>query len=527
MEDWKAIVLANPELFLLRYFSHRLEGLKDFHLRLIKAALNEPRSLILYPAGHGKTTLVSTVLPVLEICRNPMIRIAIIAKNEVDGKGIMRSIHSELLGNEELIRDFGPFRNQDDNYAWTLERIDVAGNPQVKKEGSIQIYGSKGNVLGKRFDWVICDDVVTEKNSATPEQRQGMREWFNLGVETMPEYPWSRLTVVGTLFDPEDLYNDLWDMVMPDTGEHIYARHREDAIVSEEDQITLWPERWTWQRLMAQKVKMGTIDFQKRYRNIAVDESRLVFKHEFIWGGYIGKEKFPGCLDPTFRIGERADNWRVINGFDPAIGSSRQAKFCALLVLGVGSCKLHEKCYWVIDLVRGQFTMPQQVDLVMAKHEEYNSFASVIETNGYQAGLAQAVDQKSTETGRSYNILPHYTDRNNKTDPEIGIGMMSKMVAKGELHIPWGDQHSRVIMQQLVDEMETYPGKYTDTVMCLWFPWKAAQEQGPRYASFNRLEKPRPSIYARSTSRRIVQNPAYAQPSAPSEAPDPMRDVRA
>jgi hypothetical protein len=512
MQDWRDIILENPELFLLRYFGDKLEGLKDFHLRLIEIALNDVRSLILYPAGHGKTTLVSTILPIFQLCKDPNSRIAVIAKNEVDAKGIMRAIHSELLGNELLIRDFGPFRAQgDDAKAWTLERIDIDGKTRKSKEGSIQMYGSKGNVLGKRFDWVICDDVVTEKNSATPDQRQSMREWFNLGVETMPEYPWSRLTVVGTLFDPEDLYYDLQELRMPESDEHIYRVQREDAIIDEESHTTLWPERWTWPRLMAQKAKMGTIDFNKRYRNIAVDASRLVFKQEYIWGGDIGKERFPGCLDRGFRAGDKGDNWRIVNGFDPAIGSSRQAKFCAHIVLAQGACQAHERCYWVIDLVRAQLTMPQQVDLVIQKHEEYDSFASVIEVNGYQLGLKEAVEKRLADSGMTFNILPHHTSRNTKPDPEIGIGSMSRMVARGELHIPWQDEYSRTIMMPLVDEMVQYPGRTTDTVMSLWFSWKALQEQGPRYESFNRLsDGPRPSIFSRASGRRTVQNPAYA-----------------
>lgn len=530
MQDWQDILLDNPELFLLRYFGHKLEGLKDFHMRLIVTALTETRGLILYPAGHGKTTLVSTVLPIFVLCRDPNERIAIIAKNEQDAKGIMRSIHAELLGNDELIRDFGPFYDPlDQKRAWTLERIDIATRTKtVAKEGSIQIYGSKGNVLGKRFDWVICDDVVTEKNSATPEQRQGMREWFNLGVETMPEFPWSRLTVVGTLFDPEDLYYDLQTLRMPDTDEKIYETQYEDAIVSEEEKITLWPERWTWRRLMEQKAKMGTIDFNKRYRNIAVDESRLVFKHEFLWGGYIGKEKYPGCIDENFAAGERQDNWRVICGFDPAIGHSKVAKFCAHIVLGQGSCAEHERCYWVIDLLRAQLTQPQQVDTIISKHEQYDAFATVIEVNGYQLGLKEAVEKQLFDTGFTYMMLPHHTSRHTKPDPELGIGSMSRMVQNGQLHIPWRDQYSRTTMLQLVSELEEYPGRYTDTVMSLWFAWKSLQEQGPRYASYNRLERPKPSIFVRGAGRRSVQNPAYAyktpEPTGPPEGD--VRDVR-
>jgi hypothetical protein len=86
----------------------------------------EIRCLILYPAGHGKTTIACTLLPIYWFCKDPNTRIALIAKNEVDAKGVMRSIHAELLGNEKLIRDFGEFEDGDNkSKAWSIERIDI------------------------------------------------------------------------------------------------------------------------------------------------------------------------------------------------------------------------------------------------------------------------------------------------------------------------------------------------------------------------------------------------------------------
>lgn len=511
MIDRKQILLQHPELFILHYFPDKIEALEEFHVRLIKNAVEEVRSLTLYPAGHGKTTIDSTLLPIWAICSDPNIRIALIAKNEVDVKGVMRAIQAELLGNEELIADFGPFKDDfDETKAWSIERIDVAKKTKRSKEGTIQCYGSKGNVLGKRFDWVICDDVVTEKNSSTPEQRQGMREWFNMGVETMPEFPWSRLTVVGTLFDPEDLYHDILEMVYPETQEPIYTVRREDAIVDVETRTVLWPKRWTWERLMGQKAKMGTLDFNKRYRNIAVDKSRIVFREEYVRGGPLGKEVYPGCLDRNYTVGDMQENWRRLSGFDPAIGSSKIAKFCAHLTLGVGSCSLHERCFWVIDLIRDQLSLPQQVDTIINQHQKYDLWASVIEVNAYQMGLEQSVQVKMQEAGLALNMIPHHTSRNNKPDPELGINGMSAMVEKGMLHIPWADLHSRRVMETLVDELVQYPGRNTDTVMALWFAWKQAQEMAPRFSSFNRLDHdPQPSMFARKGGRRTLVNPAY------------------
>jgi phage terminase large subunit-like protein len=542
---WKQTLLDNPDLFLLRYFPHLINELKDFHLRLINTATEEKRGLILYPASHGKTTLVSTLLPIWALCKNPEMRIAIITKNDDDAKGIMRAIQFEMLGNDLLVKDFGPFQADDESKAWSLTRIDIAKRTRMDKSSSLAAFGAGArSAIGYRTDWTICDDIITDKNSSTPEQRQNVREWFNLGPETMS--PHGRLTVIGTLFHPEDLYNDLRELVVP-TGEHeginLYRHQREDAIVSvctcghrqrihaldgegrcehsgckcqgffEKFEQALWPEERPMLWLMERKASMGTLDFNKRYRNIAVDPSRMVFREEYIKGGYIGKTKYPGCLDENYRVGEYEENWRRVAGFDPAVGVTRSRKFCAHLTLAEGSCAEHTKCYWIVDLHRDQMTLPQQVKFIIERHQEYNLFKSIIEANSAFAGVQQAVDDEMAEHGLALNIQPHFTTRTNKPDPETGVERMAPWFENGQVHIPWGNQASRGRMKQLVDELIMYPGRFTDTVMALWFAWRDLQVNTPKYKSFNRFtSQGRPVTLGRQNvpvGVRVVRNPYY------------------
>lgn len=507
-EKQRALLLDNPALFIVKYFPHRIGRLEDFHMRLIDTATQETRALILYPATHGKTTIVSTLLPIWRLCKDPNVRIVIIGKNDTETEGIMAVIQAELTDNQELIRDFGPFKPNDDK-PWALGRMSVAKRTRRAKEPTITVFGSGAKtVLGYRTDLTICDDVVTEKNSSTPEQRKKIRDWFDLCVETGPEHQDSQLIVVGTRFDPADLYGDLIDMQFE--GGRLWTVQLEDAIVDEEEHLTLWPARWPWKRLMQQKAKVGTLNFNKRYRNIAVDASRMVFKEEYVKGGWIGPLKFPGCLDRDYRIGDYADNWKRVAGFDPAVGGTRSAKFCAHCVLAAGSCVDHALCFWVVDLERGQLTLPQQVDTIIAKHEQYGLLASVLEANSYQAGLYQEVDRKLRERDRAFRIEPHYTTRTNKPDPELGVQSMSPWFERGAVHIPWGDAHSQRKMQQLVDELVQYPGRTTDTVMAFWFAYRSLHESLPKFGSVNRLKKDAP-MWNRRLSRRVIRNPAYAQ----------------
>lgn len=509
---WKQVILAegNEDCFIYRYFGDRIQRLKPFHLTLLHSVTTRRRALELFPAGHGKTTIISTINPILWVCRWPDVRMLIIGKNDIEAEGISRVIQAEMTDNELLLQDFGPFKPTDEK-PWSLERMEVANRRVRSKSPTLLIVGQRSKViLGTRTDITICDDVVTEENSASPTQRKKMRDWFDLAVKTGPEHQDSKLVVVGTRFDPHDLYADLKELAEM----HAVDWHVDefDAILDEEKKLPLWPEQWPWDRLMEERAA-GILSFNKRYRNIAVDSSRMVVKEQFVTGGFYQGHDYPGCLDRGHTIGDWRDDWKVVTGFDPAAGGSRTAKFCAHMTLGLGSCPDHDRCIWIIDLARQQMTLPQQVDLVLERHEKYGASKSIVEANSYQVGLYQAIELKMEERGLAYDIAPHYTSRVNKPDPEVGVGAMSPWFEKGLVHIPWGDAHSQRVMQDFVDELVQYPdGRTSDTVMSFWFGWKFLQESAPKYESFNRLDAGR-SAWGKNQPRfgvRVVQNPYYA-----------------
>lgn len=513
----KGYLLKNPDVFLTRYFPHVLgHPLEDFHIALIRAATEQTKSLVLYPAAHGKTTIVSTLLPIWGLCQDPNTRMCIIAKNDDDAKNIMNAIISELLGNDELIKDFGPFKAEDKEIPFGASKLTVAGRTRNHKSPTLAAFGSGSRgALGHRTDWTICDDIIHDQNSSSPENRGKILEWFNQGAQTQAEDPEDRLTVVGTLFHPEDLYSHLMALKSPETGKYIWHVEHYDAIASEEKKLTLWPKRWPWDRLMGEKAALGTLDFNKRFRNKAVDPDAMVFREEYIKGQYVKGIKYPGCLDENHIVGRvPMPNWPVYTGFDPAIGKYRTAKFCAHMTIALGSCSKpgHEQCIWVIDLERDQMSLPHQVEMIFDKHERYNAFVSMIEANSYQQGLLDELNRRGKESGAPIKTEPHYTTKQTKPDPELGVPAMSPHFENGLIHIPYGNPESMRKMQIFIDELVQYPGgNTTDTVMAFWFAWRKAKEGINRMRTANRLyDGPRREYWKQTIGpRRVLLNPYY------------------
>lgn len=517
------IAPGNEEAFLARYFPHRLsEKLEDFHLRLIDTALNTPRGLVLFPAGHGKTTIISCLLPILALIRDPNIRIVIVAKNDDEAAAIIQTIKAELTDNKQLIEDYGPFvPDPQSGKRWQATWIDCAKRTRIEKSPTIAGFGSGAkNILGHRSDWVICDDVVTEKNSSSPEQRQSMHTWFTTSVETSPQKfkdNHGRITVVGTMFHPQDLYASIQRKRKSD-GTHVYAFHREDAIRNYEKEEVLWPQVWTWQDLMDLKFDIGTLSFNKRYRNMPVDESEQHFKEEF----FRGLPPYKGCLDYNRKYGEYEDWWRIYQSLDPAVGRTKSAKFCGHIVAGVDPDRPDELN--IIKIERAQLTVPQQANTVIDTALEYqNMMTSVVEVNAYQKGLEQVILDICERQGITLNVTGHTTGRN-KQDPDIGVASLSPLCEFGRLRLPYGDDLARKKSEMLIQEMVEYPFyAYSDLLMALWMLWLKARVATNVYKASNYLDKKSP--YRRRAHGRMYKNPFYDRTSHIIQSEDPDANV--
>jgi len=115
---------------------------------------------------------------------------------------IYRQYWPEMVNKEEGKRE-----------KWTSTEI-MLDHPIRKEEGirdaSIQAAGLTTTITGLHFTKAVLDDVVVKENAHTEEGREKVRALYSLlaSVETTGSEEW----VVGTRYDPRDLYNDLISM---------------------------------------------------------------------------------------------------------------------------------------------------------------------------------------------------------------------------------------------------------------------------------------------------------------------------
>ena len=463
--NFKQLCLSNIELFAAYYFGDQLLPFKNFHTDILYLGANARRVVLLISANHGKTVCIAKILPIFELCRNPNVEMLLVAHTRPDAEMSALAIMEELESNDKLTKDFGEFKPtiKQKNYPWGSKKFNVGQRTKRSRDCTIETFGTGSSIFGHRGDLVIMDDILDLENTHSVELRAKTRRWHDEAIVKVLDPTFGREVIIGTPMHPQDMYNDFMD-----EGEFIaqkedadlnslrYQVYLRQAITYDDvgKPSVLWPERWTYERLMEEK-RQGTIAFERRFQCIAYPEDLLRFKEEDI----------ERIKKRSTKIRKKGKDWNIYVSVDPAIGKSVKAKFFAALAIGVNPKRPNER--YIIDLLRDKIEPERQVPLVVDFIERYGANIVIVEENAFQWYFKAALEKALQ--GKGVRVIPHQTGRE-KNDFEYGVDSLVPTVEQGFLHIPWGDDESKRVMRPFVDELMRYPAAATsDCIMAWWF----------------------------------------------------------
>jgi predicted phage terminase large subunit-like protein len=312
LHDWALKTLAKTDTFAFGEYVFGYEAAP--HHREMVGAINDAiydrvSSVILEPRGAAKTTWGNTINTTKLIADNPHIRIGLISNTAKQANDFSRAIRWTLESNPKMHELYG---NLVSTSKWTdVEWLRADSRWHGSKDVTLYAAGAGGAIISKRFDVIICDDILDEENCANIEQREKIETWF---FKTLIPclVPDGVVIVLGTRWAEEDLYERLATPV--DKGGKGWQQLIRKALVSHPDgtYTSYWPEHWPVEVLLQKKIDLGTALFSCAYQN---DISGLMA------GNVFRKEHFEyfDMLDPnkhyTIRMGvdlassekERAD----------------------------------------------------------------------------------------------------------------------------------------------------------------------------------------------------------------------------
>jgi phage terminase large subunit-like protein len=179
------------------------------HAELIKLALEaiytRTHTLILEPAGAAKTTWGDTILLSWLVGMFRNVRVGLFSQTAEFSEAFSGAIMGMIEGNDEYRAVFGDLLPVGRG-KWTIKGWHARGSRWVEsKDFTLFAGGTGGQVASKRFDVLLCDDILGEENTLTPEQREKVQTWFIKSL--FPRLVSNGVCIAfGTRWAEDDLY---------------------------------------------------------------------------------------------------------------------------------------------------------------------------------------------------------------------------------------------------------------------------------------------------------------------------------
>lgn len=494
------------------------------------------------PPGSGKTTLFTCDIPTWLICRDRRVRILVgsaSASSAARYAGRIRQILQRTRpvppgpssqGAEGCLAvDYGRFRPETDEI-WRRDEFTVLSGPDERsiedKEATVSAYGQGSEFLGARANFVIWDDVVTEKNPGpSPDAIEAQRRWWENEGETRVE-PGGLLVLQGQRMGAEDLYRYVLDQrIAADSDEPryrhvVFKAHFEDrcrgdhgtadehgrpvekATTAYPQGCLLDPHRLPWYGANGLLSVQNKGDkYRVLYQQEDVDPQDVLIPRLWITGGrdHDGVD-YPGCLDDTRGLCKPP---RGLTG-----------PFVSIATADPSPTKYWSVQWWLyhpptdqrflLDLERRIMDAPDFLDWndnmgqfygLMEEWQQRSRMLGlpittwIVEINAAQRWLLQFDHTRRWRAVHHVDIVPHSTGMN-KLDPEFGIQMLRSPYRHGQIRLPYGDKDAQAASDALIKELTRYErgGKSSDDcVMANWF----FEHHLPKLARPKQLRPPR------------------------------------
>lgn len=466
-----------------------------------------------YPRDHGKSKHLSVFFPLWKIANNHNIRILSISRTA----GIAESFLSEVVSNIERNDRYIAFakgidpteigviprmkakRKQTEDWSGssiTIERDDVG-----LKDPTIAATGLFGQILSRRADIIIMDDVVDQQNSMTQLQRQKVKDWIETTVIPVL-VPGGTFIYLGNTWHTDDVVSkflqdprfivqkrcgaiiaeakrqDLWqqwgstmmNITTPPkerfaAAEQFYQQNRQEM---DEGWMTLWPQRYPYSRLFFERL-LNPFVFARMYQCDPANRPDQVIKDEWI------ERALKKGRHLRFQDQAHPRNYLEVSaaGMDLAISQKESADDTAVDYLDLvkyGYDGVENGDFILRQVHCGKFTPNQQRQLAKTATNEHGMHTIRVESVGYQEALVMDLAEDMVPV-RSYHTGKE------KFDPEIGINSLAMLMELGKLVIPSDPTDARTVMlaARLANEMRAFSGDNTehtgDVLMALWFAY--------------------------------------------------------
>lgn len=463
------------------------------HHELWAEAMQEENRLVLMaPRDHGKTwtSLAYLMWRAWRHNRRPdgswdtsnpdgMLQLVLFSSNYGQTGEFFLRLQTLILANEELFADILPTDSRGPRTA--IREAWTGGFVRFKNFAQIATKSAGTDTRGLHPDVIICDDILSDGNSATKYQRDKIWKYF-IGTINPMLGPEGQLILIGTA----QHYSDLLHRLRPTHKHKTGFRWMKFRAVNWESGQVLWPERHDLDDLKSRQ-NLDPVLFSKEFQNDPRDDASSIFPHTLL-DPAIEQGAHLSFMIPGQPFHKQAGTLHVLSA-DMAMSESVGADFC---VINVAKLDLNTQQRTLLYAVRERgWDFQTQVRMLRDLTRAFDVDLGVIENNSFQRWVAAEL-RKFPETATK--IVGHTTGIEKQSlaegVPSLVIGLRQKLWT-----IPYGDEQAQQYSTVWKSEMNAFgwvnnklqgAGEHDDTVMAFWLLDRACRivntllMQGPK-----------------------------------------------
>ena len=377
----RAAVLNSFEFFFPIYLHEYMKfELASFHEEIFRILENAKIKLAVIVAfrGSAKSTIVTTAYVLWSILGIQEKKfIVICSQTEAKARQHLANIKYQLLENDLLKKDLGPFEEERNGLGNATAII-------IKKMNvKIMVCSIEQSIRGMRFgehrpDLIILDDIEDLDSVKTREGRNKTWDW--LTGDIIPAGSRStRIIAVGNLLHEDSVMKRLQRKIENGEMKLTGGVYREYPIVDVNGK-TLWPGRYPTQEALDEEREktMDEIAWQREYMlKIVASEDQIILRDDIQYYDELPKV--------------RPD--RICIGVDLAISQKETGDYSAFVVLYVYNRGYDLRVYvkpWPFHSKVGAMELLAQLrSTIDAEKMKKTSVYTFMETNGMQEAIVQ------------------------------------------------------------------------------------------------------------------------------------------
>jgi hypothetical protein len=412
------------------------------------------------PRDHGKSQSLTQAYPLWCLKYDPWIQEAFILG--ADGDLAHRNLDQlkALMANRPSVSYLLPTGRQLTNSRTELQ---LTNGKTIKTKGLMSPH------RGRHPQLIICDDILNEENSLDKDKRADIRKRFFEVITPMKDRGlvsqrargfWSKIVVVGTAQDREDLYHEL--MENPE-----YTGTKLSAVLDDTTKQALWPERYPYDALMEIKRKIGTLPFSKEYLNDPLSDETTIFPTSL----------FEPLKDRQLSYVRNRTGALTFLGADFSVPGTTDGDWTVLMVLEYEPPP--QNLYTLLYYWRARPTQIQeQINQLEYLCQAYQISLGYLEDNHFQGIYARHMNQKTNLPLRGHTVGA------NKRSTEIGILSLRTIFENLRFRFPYATDADRAMTDHVISEFNGVRQRFgrignettnDDCVMALWHSVRASQ----------------------------------------------------